>query len=92
MDEWMNTEVYCWGKHSDGQLGLGGIEDQQVLSPRHCKYLSGLSVHSIACGEDHTLLLMNDGSVYSCGNNDAGQLGHDKSHTKPGEKNKSICM
>jgi len=23
-------ELYCWGSTSHGQLGLGGIEDEQV--------------------------------------------------------------
>lgn len=23
-------ELYCWGNASHGQLGLGGIEDEQV--------------------------------------------------------------
>jgi len=28
-------ELYCWGNTSRGQLGLGGIEDEQVSSDRN---------------------------------------------------------
>lgn len=36
-----------------------------------------------ACGATHTLLLTQSGKVYSCGNNDFGQLGHDQSRKRP---------
>lgn len=36
----------------------------------------------VACGSLHTLVLLHNGEVYSCGNNDYGQLGHEKSRTK----------
>lgn len=37
---------------------------------------------SVACGSSHTLVVLQSGEVYSCGNNDHGQLGHEKSRTK----------
>jgi len=32
-------------------------------------------VKQIACGDDHTFILKNDGSVWACGNNNYGELG-----------------
>lgn len=36
-----------------------------------------------ACGATHTLLLTQSGKVFSCGNNDFGQLGHEQSRKRP---------
>lgn len=76
--------MYCWGKSVNGELGLGGIEEEQISAPRELVILSGnSSVRTIACGENHTMFLLDDGRVYSCGSNDLGQLGHTKSRKKP---------
>jgi alpha-tubulin suppressor-like RCC1 family protein len=39
---------------------------------------------SVACGNYHSVIVTGDGEVYTCGSNDHGQLGHEKSHKKPG--------
>lgn len=79
--------MLCWGNTRHGQLGLGGIDDEIVSEPRANKNFPGESrrqrVVEIACGYNHTLFLLDDGTVYSCGNNDYEQLGHDGSHTRP---------
>ena len=36
-----------------------------------------------ACGLMHTVLLTKSGKMYSCGNNDHGQLGHGLSRKRP---------
>lgn len=36
----------------------------------------------VACGENYTVAITNDGQVYSCGNNDYGQLGHEKARKR----------
>uniref|UniRef100_A0AAY4APN6 HECT domain-containing protein n=1 Tax=Denticeps clupeoides TaxID=299321 RepID=A0AAY4APN6_9TELE len=36
-----------------------------------------------ACGGEHSLFLLNDGSVYTCGSNSCGQLGHDRAGILP---------
>ncbi|CAH1793710.1 unnamed protein product, partial [Owenia fusiformis] len=77
------TALLCWGQHSSGQLGLGGIEDEQILSPTSVEFFKGRQIRDIGCGTSHTLVVLKGGTVYSFGNNDNGQLGHDKSCKKP---------
>ena len=76
--------VYCWGNMTHGQLGLGGIEEEQIYEARELSALSGKQVTDVACGVHHTIFLLKSGVVYSCGNNDRGQLGHDKARRRPG--------
>lgn len=41
------TELYCWGNTSHGQLGLGGIEDEQVWSEGLNKNYKGIRFNSL---------------------------------------------
>lgn len=75
--------MFAWGSTVHGELGLGGIEEEQILTPRKLEWYGADAVVEIACGESHTLLLTKDGKVYSCGNNDYGQLGHDQPRKRP---------
>ncbi|XP_053673272.1 probable E3 ubiquitin-protein ligase HERC4 [Anopheles nili] len=68
--------VYCWGNTAHGELGLGGIEEEQVMVPRKMDWSRAVEVTQAACGTSHTLLLTREGKMYACGNNDHGQLGH----------------
>lgn len=78
--------MFCWGNVTDGQLGLGGIEEEQIFTPRELVAFRSQHVANLSCGVAHTLFVMKDGVVYSCGNNDYGQLGHEKTRRKPGLK------
>ncbi|XP_036402620.1 probable E3 ubiquitin-protein ligase HERC4 isoform X1 [Megalops cyprinoides] len=75
--------MLCWGNASFGQLGLGGIDEEIVLEPKNCEFFCGKTVSGVGCGLRHTAFLLGDGTVYTCGCNDLGQLGHDKSRKKP---------
>ena len=91
--------MLCWGSTKYGQLGLGGIEEEIILMPTPNKYFDAaansnsninnnisnnkLRLKQIACGFNHTLFLLDDGTLYSSGSNDFEQLGHDKSRKKP---------
>ncbi|CAL8257158.1 unnamed protein product [Lota lota] len=75
--------MLCWGNASYGQLGLGGIDEEIVIEPRKCDFFHGKQVRDVGCGRKHTTFLLEDGTVYTCGCNDLGQLGHDKSRKKP---------
>nr|CAD7462118.1 unnamed protein product [Timema tahoe] len=70
--------MFGWGNTVNGELGLGGIEEEQILSPRELKFSKATQVQQVACGTNHTAVVTNDGQVYTCGNNDFSQLGHNK--------------
>jgi len=76
-----DSVMYCWGNTANGELGLGGIEEQYITFPTPLKFNAN-AVKQIACGKSHTLILTKEGQVYSCGSNDYGQLGHEKPRTK----------
>ncbi|XP_072293208.1 probable E3 ubiquitin-protein ligase HERC4 isoform X2 [Eucyclogobius newberryi] len=75
--------MLCWGNASYGQLGLGGIDEEIVVEPRKCDFFHGKRVCGVGCGTRHSAFLLDDGTVYTCGCNDLGQLGHDKARKKP---------
>uniref|UniRef100_A0A1A9WLI1 HECT domain-containing protein n=1 Tax=Glossina brevipalpis TaxID=37001 RepID=A0A1A9WLI1_9MUSC len=76
--------IYCWGNTMHGELGLGGIEDDQILIPRKMNWSPPNScIIQVSCGRWHTLFLTSDGKVFSCGSNDNGQLGHELATKRP---------
>ncbi|XP_058241627.1 probable E3 ubiquitin-protein ligase HERC4 isoform X5 [Hemibagrus wyckioides] len=75
--------MLCWGNASYGQLGLGGIDEEIIVEPRKCDFFNGKVVRDVGCGRRYTVFLLEDGTVYTCGCNDLGQLGHDKARKKP---------
>jgi len=83
----LQSVVYCWGNMTHGQLGLGGIDEEQICEARELSALTDKRVTDVSCGVYHTIFLLKSGVVYSCGNNDRGQLGHDKAHRRPGVLN-----
>ena len=64
--------VWAWGDNTFGQLGDGSTAENSN-TPVQVKNLSG--VKAIAAGEDYSLALKTDGTVFSWGYNWAGQLG-----------------
>ena len=69
--------MFSWGRCDYGQLGLGGIEDIEVPSPRAVIDLPlepGTDIEDIRGAETHTVILGSDGKVYTCGSNDFGQV------------------
>ena len=51
-------------------------------------FKNGHLIEQLACGWNHTVFLLDSGTVYSCGLNDYGQTGHASGELicKPGKK------
>lgn len=81
--------MYCWGSNKYGQLGLGATEEEIFKIPSENNNIKNLQIKQIAAGYNHTLILLEDGTLLSCGNNDYEQLGHDGPCSKP-DKVKSL--
>ena len=61
-------------------MGLGSTNSESV--PRPVRGLLSRKVILAACSYHHTVMLCSDGSLFSCGRNDCGQLGHGDSIDK----------
>lgn len=77
-----NGIVLSCGDNSHGECGVGSKE-QAVLKPKRVDY-DNLPIVRIACGAEFSLVLSEDGVVYSFGHPEYGQLGH-------GTENKEIA-
>jgi alpha-tubulin suppressor-like RCC1 family protein len=68
-----DNTVYAAGENVVGQLGLGYISANQntILLMINS---TGKTVNQIFCGDRNSLLLMMDGTIYSAGANNHGQL------------------
>eukprot|EP00884_Botryococcus_braunii_P015207 jgi/Botrbrau1/236/Bobra.0022s0212.1 len=64
-----------WGNGDFGRLGHGSPCTAETR-PRVVNALAGQEVVQVACGGAHTAVVAGDGTVYTMGLNDHGQLGH----------------
>ncbi|XP_015425776.1 PREDICTED: inhibitor of Bruton tyrosine kinase isoform X3 [Myotis davidii] len=66
-------QVYTCGHGPGGRLGHG--DEQTCLVPRLVEGLSGHNCSQVAAAEDHTIVLTEDGCIYTFGRNTFRQLG-----------------
>nr|XP_023018998.1 RCC1-like G exchanging factor-like protein [Leptinotarsa decemlineata] len=79
--------IFTLGNNSFGQCGRKIIPDENYTMNcyiHHIPKIDGKSVIDIECGQDHSMALAEDGSVYSCGWGADGQtgLGHFNNHSE----------
>lgn len=67
---------YAWGRGSHGRLGLGHRRNLYVALCINALYYSSTFVKQVSAGGKHSGFLTVQGEVYTCGNNDFGQLGY----------------
>lgn len=67
--------VWTTGRNNEGQLGDGTDEDRLgfVQARDESGFITG--VKSVAAGNEHSIVLKGDGTVWLAGKNDKGQLG-----------------
>ena len=65
--------LYACGRNNLGQLGIGNTTNQNVFAK--VALPDGRRVVDVVPGYEHTVAILDDGSVYACGNNGSGQLG-----------------
>ena len=68
--------VYSWGTNSYGQLGNNYTNNSNTPTTISLGALAGKTVTQIAAGSNHTAALASDGTVYTWGLNNYGQLGN----------------
>ncbi|KPA18992.1 chromosome condensation regulator RCC1, partial [Candidatus Magnetomorum sp. HK-1] len=74
-----DNTVWAWGKNDAGQLGDGSFN---INKPTPV-FVSGLvNVISIAGGKSHSMALKKNGTVWTWGYNDKGQLGIGSTESK----------
>jgi X-linked retinitis pigmentosa GTPase regulator len=68
------TEVFAWGGDHYGQLGLAGNQSGKTYcTPRFCSF--NVIIRQIACGEEHSAFIAQNGYLYTMGSNADGRLG-----------------
>ncbi len=70
--------VWAWGLGASGQLGNGEFVSSPVPAPVQVSAPAGWAgkkVIAIAAGDEHSLALLDDGTVWGWGRGDIGQLG-----------------
>ena len=65
-------DLYCWGRNTSAQLGLGDGAPVQTRAPTSVGTLTYVRIHA---GQDHTCGIATDGSLYCWGLNMSGNLG-----------------
>ncbi|XP_063314711.1 probable E3 ubiquitin-protein ligase HERC3 isoform X1 [Pelobates fuscus] len=76
--------LLCWGQSVFGQLGIGPNPPPIVSEPCRSRFPLAGSIKKVACGGHHSVFVLEDGRVYSCGWNAAGQLGQTEDGVQPG--------
>ncbi|NDI35183.1 S-layer homology domain-containing protein [Chengkuizengella sediminis] len=69
-----NGKVYTWGSNEFGQLGYETTEEYELI-PQEVSIPEGKTIEQVSVGIDYTVALASDGTVYTWGNNEFGQLG-----------------
>ncbi|KAK6463410.1 regulator of chromosome condensation 1/beta-lactamase-inhibitor protein II [Scheffersomyces coipomensis] len=81
----MTYTLLACGSNGNYQLGINNDIDQNTLQPclfelphnnKPTSILTKSKPIKISCGGNHTLILFDNGDIYSCGDNSFGQCGH----------------
>lgn len=71
-------KVLTWGSSKDGKMGIEAALDRNFLTPKELITLESQKVYQFAAGTFHSLVLTENGEIYSFGNAKDGKLGYDE--------------
>ena len=67
--------AYTWGDNTTGQLGAGDDAGAHRAAPAMAAMPDGVGFTAVAAGDSHAIAIARDGTVWTWGGNDHGQLG-----------------
>lgn len=67
--------LYAWGENTSGQLGTGSTTPSATPVRVDVPLPEGATIQQVSAGDDFSVLLASDGTVWTWGANDRGQLG-----------------
>jgi regulator of chromosome condensation len=88
----VDGQLWAWGMNSYGQTCVGRTsagqagEETRIAQPMHVSAFTDHRVKNVACGEHFSLVLLENGDVWSCGRSDSGQLGLSEAVRAPVEE------
>ena len=68
--------LHTFGRGDFGQLGHGDQQNQASPKRVEVEAWQGRRVTSVACGEYHTAVILDDGTLHTFGSGGSGRLGH----------------
>ncbi len=71
----VSGQVWAWGNQNHGKLGNGLSTNNQVEDPEYVIGSGAIGSNAVAAGFTHSLIQGEDGTVWSFGRNNSGQLG-----------------
>ncbi|XP_066913164.1 E3 ubiquitin-protein ligase HERC2-like, partial [Clytia hemisphaerica] len=72
-------EVFSWGDNEFGKLGHG--DTTSLDTPKLVEALRGLNVTHLACGSNHSAVIVDHKELYTWGSGEFGRLGHGDEET-----------
>ncbi len=72
-----NGKVMVWGAGKFGKLGLEGIAERNFSQPKELTTIDNNKAYQMAAGAFHTMVLTEQGELYSWGNSKDGKLGYE---------------
>jgi alpha-tubulin suppressor-like RCC1 family protein len=71
-----NGTVWAWGLNTGGQLGDGTIADRSIPVQVGVGVLGFTNIIAVSAGDNHSMALKSDGTVWVWGSNEYGQIGN----------------
>lgn len=68
-------QLYMFGSDYYGCIGIEGEMGTEILEPVYLEFFEERHVHQVSCGDNHVVVLTQDGSIYSWGCGEYGMWG-----------------